>query len=66
MWKQISLTEAVNRLVSGKSVDIGFYNWQGTLLLLGAQRYMRARKRKEFARKLLRNYHGHDGWWIYE
>ena len=66
MWKQISLTEAVNWLVSGKGLNVGFYNWQGTLYLLGAQRYMRARKRKELARKLLRNYNGHDGWWIYE
>jgi len=65
MWKQISLEEAIAVLVAGQSVNIGFYNWGGTLRLNRPQHWAKARKLRKLTRSLQREGRGADGWWIY-
>ena len=65
MWKQISLEEAVTALVAGRSVDIGFFDWGGTLRLEHHRCWTKARKLRKLTRLLQREGHGADGWWIH-
>ena len=64
MWHQVNSHKAAKILANGGKIDLGFFQWEGTIKLARPNQWRKGRKCKALARKL-EKFTG-DGLWAHK